>query len=516
MKQAQKTVNERYDLTIIGGGSGGLVAARLAVSLGAKVLLIDKLQYPQTDREPGEDLVQPLAPAYAEYAPRRTPHRSSNFTLGGDCLRYGCVPSKSLIHVARVLHQSREAARLGLTIDAPTVDMSRVTQYIQGVIKRVEENETALVEGVDVCFGSIAFQSPTALTFNGQTVQSRNTIIATGSHPAVPPLAGLAEAGYLTNEDVFDLTRLPDSLAIAGGGPIGVELAQAFARLGTQVTLLQGPERLLPKEDPEVSDAIAGFLHAEGVEILTGARLVRARRAGTHKVITARLGQAEREIEAAELLLALGRKPNIDGLNLEAAGIVYDEKGIKVNACLETSASNVLAIGDVTGGYLFTHVAAYQAGIAVRNALVPIAKKKVDERVIPWCTFTDPEVARVGMTYAQAKQHYPRVREVRLPYAEIDRAQTEGETTGFIKLVLASKKDEIVGAHIVGRQAGELLGEIGLAMRKRLSLSDIQWTIHAYPTIGTGLQQAAFEAYLSGTSARGNRNLVRRLLALRR
>jgi pyruvate/2-oxoglutarate dehydrogenase complex dihydrolipoamide dehydrogenase (E3) component len=347
-------------------------------------------------------------------------------------------------------------------------------------------------------------------------VKSRNTIIATGSHPTIPQIEGLAETGYLTNEGTFNLNQMPDSLMIVGGGPIGVEFAQAFARLGTRVMLIQGPERLLPKEDPEVSATIASVLQAEGVEVITGARLIRARRQGTRKVVTVRRSEKELEIEAGELLLALGRGPNVEGLNLQAAGIMYDGKGIKVNSYLQTAAGNVLAIGDAIGGYLFTHVAAHQAGIAVRNALVPIAKKRIDYRVVPWCTFTDPEAARVGLTPNEAKQQYQRVREIKLPYAQIDRAQAENAPAGFIKLVLVGKKDEIVGAHIVGAQAGELLGEISLAMRKRLSLNDIQSTIHTYPTMSTGLQQTVFEAYLQGDAARSNRNLVHWLLSLRR
>jgi pyruvate/2-oxoglutarate dehydrogenase complex dihydrolipoamide dehydrogenase (E3) component len=347
-------------------------------------------------------------------------------------------------------------------------------------------------------------------------VKSRNTIIATGSHPTIPPIEGLSETGYLTNESIFDLARLPDSLMIVGGGPIGVELAQAFTRLGTKVVLIQGSERLLPKEDSEVSATIAGVLQAEGVEVVTGARLIRTRCRGTQKVVTVRRGAEELEREAGQLLLALGRDPNVESLNLEAAGIIYDKKGIKVNSYLQTSTHNVLAIGDVIGGYLFTHVAAQEAGTAVRNALVPIAKKRMDYRVVPWCTFTDPEAARVGLTPKEAQQQYPCVREIKLPYAQIDRAQAENAPAGFLKLVLAGKKDEIVGAHIVGAQAGELLGEIALAMRQRLSLNAIQSTIHTYPTMSTGLQQAAFEAYLQGDTIRSNRNLVRWLLSVRR
>jgi pyruvate/2-oxoglutarate dehydrogenase complex dihydrolipoamide dehydrogenase (E3) component len=285
--------------------------------------------------------------------------------------------------------------------------------------------------------------------------------------------------------------------------------------LGTRVTLIQGPEHILPREDPEVSESIANVLRSESVKILTGARLVRVRWQGTGKIATVRYGEQEEEIEAEEILLAVGRQPNVADLNLEAAGVRYNSKGITVDAYLRTGVPNILAIGDVIGGYLFTHVAAYQAGIAVRNALVPISKKRVDYRVIPWCTFTDPEVARVGLTPAEAQRAYPQVRVVKFPYTRIDRAQTEGATIGFIKLALAGKKDEIVGAHIVGLRGGELLGELALAMSKHLTLNDIVGTIHAYPTLTSGLQQAIFEAYLGSKAMQSNRKLVRRLLALR-
>ena len=231
--------------------------------------------------------------------------------------------------------------------------------------------------------------------------------------------------------------------------------------------------------------------------------------------MTARQGDQLLTFEADEIILALGRQPNIEGLNLEAAGIKYDNKGLKVDEYLQTSASNVLAIGDVIGGYLYTHVAVYQSGVAVRNALVPVGKKKVDYRVVPWCTFTNPEAARVGLTPDEAEKHYKQVRIVKLPWADIDRAQTENETTGFIKLVLAGKKDEIVGAHMVGAHAGEMLGEMALAMQHNLTLNDIFNTIHVYPTMNTGIQQAAFEAYLEGEAAAGNRKIVRTVLSLR-
>jgi dihydrolipoamide dehydrogenase len=469
----------KYDMTIIGGGSGGLTAARIAMALGANVLLVDKER------------------------------------LGGDCLNYGCVPSKSLIHVARVVQQAKEAAKLGLTPAQLQVNMGKVSEYIQGVIGRVAEGEKVYTEGVTVKFGQVSFKSPTELVLNGETFTSRNTLLATGSHPIKPKVEGLEETGYLTNEDVFDLTNLPASIVIVGGGPVGVELSQAFERLGAKVTIIQGPGRILPREEPEVSETVAKVLESEGITIVTEARFVKAGRNGNKKVVTAKRGEQTLTFEADEIILALGRQANVEGLKLEAAGIKYDNKGIKVDDYLQTSASNVLAIGDVIGGYLFTHVAAYQAGIAVRNALVPVGKKKVDYRVVPWCTFTDPEAARVGLTPDEAEKQYKKVRIVKFPWAEIDRAQTEGETMGFIKLVLAGKKDEIVGVHMVGARAGEMLGEMALAMQNNLTINDILNTIHTYPTMNTGIQQTVFEAYLEGEAASNNRKIVRTVLSLR-
>jgi pyruvate/2-oxoglutarate dehydrogenase complex dihydrolipoamide dehydrogenase (E3) component len=469
-----------YDLTILGGGSGGLTAARIASSLGARVLLVDKER------------------------------------LGGDCLYTGCVPSKSLIHVAQVIHQTRTAARLGLTSGGVDINMEQVAASIQSVIQRVHEAEHVYTDDVTVKFGAVSFQSPTNLMLNTEKITSRATIIATGSHPAPSRIEGLAEIGYLTNEDVFQLTNLPASLLIVGGGPVGVELGQALTRLGVQVTLVQGPERILLRDDPDVSEAITRVLQSEGVTVVTKARVLRAEQRGSKKHVIVQKGEQLVEFAADEILLAAGRQPNVDGLKLDAVGIAYTAQGIKVNDYLQTSRANIFALGDVIGGYLFTHVAAYQAGVAVRNAFLPVGKKKVDYRVLPWCTFTDPEAARVGLTYADAQQRYKQVRVITFPWADIDRAQTEHATTGFIKLVLAGKKEEIVGAHMVGAHAGELLGEIALAMQHHLSVSDILAAIHPYPTLHTGLQQAVFEAYLSSKGARTNRSIVRAALRLRR
>ncbi len=469
----------QYDMTIIGGGSGGLTAARIAASLGAKVLLVDKER------------------------------------LGGDCLYYGCIPSKSLIHAARIVRQAQEAMSFGLASAHASVDMAKVSQYIQGVIGRVGDAEKVYIENVTVKFGDIAFKSPTEIILNGEEFRSRNTIIATGSHPAIPDIEGLEETSYYTNHDLFDLQRLPKSLIVIGGGPIGVEMGQAFARLGTSVTLITRANRILPKEDYDASATLANVFTSEGIHLLTEATPLKVERRGDKKVVTVQHGGGQKTFEAEQILIALGREPNTEGLGLEHAAIKYDSKSITVDEHLQTSAPHVYAIGDVIGGYLFTHVAAYQAGIAVRNALVPVSKKKVDYRVVPWCTFTDPEVARVGMTYEEAEKHFKDIRTEVFPFTEVDRAQAENETKGFIKFILAGKKEEIVGVHIVGSQAGELLGEMTLAMQHNMTINDIYTTIHAYPTMVTGLQQAAFEAYLKSDAAASNRKVVRTLLNFR-
>jgi dihydrolipoamide dehydrogenase len=456
----------QYDVIVIGGGSGGLVAARITTALGARVCLIDKER------------------------------------LGGDCLYSGCVPSKSLIHAAKIVKTAREAAMLGTAETEINfqVDMAKVAARIQGVIERVGEAEQVYVQNVDVKFGQAEFVGDHELSLNGQILTAKTFIIATGSHPRIPEIPGLARAGYLTNQDVFDLTRLPERLAVVGGGPIGVELAQAFARLGSKVTIIQGPDRLLPKEEPEMSGAVADALGRDGLEILTGTRLKKVSGESGPKQIEAMRGEEVIQLEMDDLLIAVGRQPNLEGLKLEAAGVKFSDKGIEVNEYLQTSAPNIYAIGDVIGGYLFTHVAAYQAGIASRNALVPIGRKKVDYRALPWVTFTDPEVSRVGQTEAEARQEHTHIKIIHYPWHDIDRAQADGETEGFIKLILNDKGQEILGAHLVGARSGEVLAEITLAMQHKLGISGILDTIHAYPTLATGLQSAAFEAYLSSSS----------------
>lgn len=467
-----------YDLTIIGGGSGGLMAAWLAHALGARVALVERQR------------------------------------LGGDCLHYGCVPSKSLISLANLVHQARHAAALGLVRAESTVDMAQINAVIQQVIARVANDEQRYVAGVDVRFGAFRFCSAHAGLIDGMPITSRCFIIATGSRPAIPPIAGLTEIGYLTNEQVFDVRCLPPRLAIIGGGPVGVELAQAVARLGAGVTLFQAAA-LLPKEDADVSHAIDAALRRDGVAVYTHARVRRVWRDGSDKVVEATLGKRTLEVRADDILLAAGRVPNVAGLGLEAAGVSYDERGgIAVDAYLRSSCPTISAIGDVIGGPMFTHVAAHHAGVAVRNQLIPFSRARGEASILPWVTFCDPEVARVGLTEAQARQQAP-VRIIRLPWRAIDRAQMEGQTSGFIKLVLHAHRDIILGAHLVGAHSGELVGELALAMQHRLGLNAVLATIHAYPTYSTGIQQIAVEALCDSRTFAIVRRLLRAFLVWR-
>ena len=471
-----------YDLIVIGGGSGGLVATRIAAALGGKVALVDKER------------------------------------LGGDCLHTGCVPSKTLLHIAKIAQQVRHGAERGVMAAVPAINMAQVAATIAGVIDRIGTEEQTYVANVDVRFGHAAFSDPHTLMVDGTPLTSKSFILATGSRPSVPPIAGLAEVSYFTNEDLFDLAQLPASLVVLGGGPIGCEMAQAFARLGAQVTLVEMMDRLLIREETEASQVIQTALEQDGVQVATGVQVTTVQQTGEMKVISGHYADGRAfTTQGAALLVAVGRTPNSEGLALEKAGVATTSKGIAVDVKMRTNVPHIFAIGDVVaGGYLFTHVAAAQGGVAGPNALLPsVLMRSMKTDVVPWVTFTDPEMARVGLTEAEARQQFgDAVRVQTLPWGHIDRAQASGATDGFIKLVLG-KKDRILGAHLVGAHAGEVLGEVTLAMRHGMRVNDIIATIHAYPTLTTGLQQVAFEAYLTSGSFASSRGLVKRLLPKR-
>lgn len=474
----QRLPHSEYDVLVIGAGSGGLSAASLARAFGARVAIVERERF------------------------------------GGECLYTGCVASKALLHVARVAAQIRLASSFGLSARLEPVDLGAIADYVQRAVAAVYTESDApehyLEMGVDVAIGAARFESPTTLSVNGQTITAKHTLVCTGSHPIAPTIAGLAEAGFLSNETVFTQRALPGRLLVIGGGPIGCELGQAFARLGSRVTMLQRPGHILPRDEPEASAVLTERLTREGVTVVTGAEATQVSARGAEKVVEVRDAQGIREIVVDEILVAVGRAPNVQGLNLEAAGIVYNtRKGITVDAGMRTSNSRVYAAGDVTGGYLFTHAAARQARTAVRNMLFP-SQSRVDERVTPWATFTEPEVAHVGLTEAEARQqHGDDVQVYTQPMTGVDRAATEGETDGFTKLI-CDKKGVILGAQIVGASAGEFINEVALAMQREITMQQLANTTHTYPTIALSLQQAAGMYSLERATSSGVVKLLRK------
>ncbi len=434
----------KYDIVIIGGGSAGLVVASAAAQLKAKVALVERNK------------------------------------LGGDCLWFGCVPSKSLIHASRVAYQVKNAARFGIYTEPPEIEFAKVTGHVQQVIANIQPHDSPerfRGLGVEVIFGEGKFIDKKTFEVDGQQLTARAFVIATGSRPAIPSVEGLHSANFLTNEKVFDLKERPNSLVIIGAGPIGCELGQAFSRLGSNVTIISSKSHILPKEEPEAALVVQKQFESEGINILKEVRAEKVEVVDGKKQVTA----GGKNIIVDEILVAGGRLPNVESLNLEVAGVEVGKPGIIVNEKLQTTNSKIYACGDVIGGYQFTHVAGYEAVVALTNALFfPISK--VNYRVIPWATFTDPELARVGLTEKQAKERYgDDVCVLKQPFSGVDRAQAEAATTGFGKIITKGN-GEILGAHLVGISAGELIHEIVLAMSHKLPVSALTG-IHVYPTL---------------------------------
>ena len=464
------------DICVIGAGSGGLSVAAGASQLGQKVVLIERGK------------------------------------MGGDCLNYGCVPSKSLIAAARAAHAVRGAARFGIAGGEPAVDYGRVRDHVRGVIGAIapndsEERFTGL--GVRVIPAAARFTGRDEVEAGDVRVRARRFVIATGSSASVPPIPGLGAGGvpYLTNETIFDLDQAPGHLLIIGGGPIDCELAQAQRRLGCRVTLLEAAT-LLPKDDPELVDFVRRRLRAEGVEIREGVTVKRVE--GTVGDLAAVLEAAgnEERIAGTHLLIATGRRPNLEGLDLEAAGVHASAKGIEVDARLRTSNRKIYAIGDAIGGYQFTHMAGYHAGIVIRNALFRLPGR-VDHAAVPWVTYTDPELANVGLIEAEARRiHGDAVRLARWSFHDNDRAQADRETDGLIKIT-ADRRGRILGAGIVGPHAGELLLTWSLAIAKKATLRDIAGLIAPYPTLSEVGKRAAGSFYVRQLFSPRTRRLVR-------
>jgi pyruvate/2-oxoglutarate dehydrogenase complex dihydrolipoamide dehydrogenase (E3) component len=449
------------DLCVIGAGSGGLSVAAGAAQLGAEVVLLEKAK------------------------------------MGGDCLNYGCVPSKALLAAAKRAELMRQAAPFGITPVEPQIDHRAVLQHVREVIAAIAPNDS--VErftglGVKVILAEGAFSNRTTVTAGDYEIRARRFVIATGSVPAVPPIPGLDTVPFFTNETIFDAAGFLQHLIIIGGGPIGLEMAQAHRRLGSEVTVIEAAIPLA-RDDEEVRGVVLRRLAEEGVRILDKARLERAESfAGGVRVTFAKDGQSY-SLDGTHLMLAVGRRPTLDGLNLEAAGIKHDRNGITVNSGLKTSNRRVYAIGDVAGGPQFTHVANYHASIVVKNALFRLPSR-ADHSTIPWVTFTDPELAHVGLTEAAGREKYGgRINVLRWPYHENDRAQAERQTEGYLKVV-TSRSGRILGASMVGAHAGELIQMWSLAMQKKIKIGHMASFVSPYPTLAEINKRAAITYFL--------------------
>jgi pyruvate/2-oxoglutarate dehydrogenase complex dihydrolipoamide dehydrogenase (E3) component len=411
--------------------------------------------------------------------------------LGGDCLNYGCVPSKALLRAARAAYDVRRAAEYlasgGPETPHPHVDFAAVMARLRRLRAGISVNDSARRFqglGVDVFLGDARFSGPRSIEVAGQSLRFKRCIIATGARAAVPEVPGLAEAGFLTNETVFSLTELPPRLIVIGGGPIGCELAQAFRRLGSRVTLVHRGQRLLPKDEPAASEIIARQFAREGIELVLRGRPLRAERSGDAKQLIVQAGEREQMLDADAILVAAGRTPNVEGLNLEGAGVEFTSRGVTTNDFLQTANPRIFAAGDIAGGYQFTHAADAMARICIQNALFSVAglgRKRLSGLVVPWTTYTDPEVAHVGLTAQQAAERGIEIDSYREELARIDRAVLDGEE-GFAVIHCRRGTPHALGCTIVARHAGEMIGEISLLITVKIPLSQLAGTIHCYPT----------------------------------
>jgi len=441
-----------YNVVVLGGGTAGLVSAAAVAGLGGRVALVER------DR------------------------------MGGDCLNTGCVPSKALISSARLLDRIRHAERWGIPPQDPPVDLERILARVRERRQKIapkDSPERFESLGVEVIRGEARFVSPQEVRVDGRTLRAGHFVIATGSRPFTPPIPGLSDVPFHTNETIFELDRLPRRFVVLGGGPIGCELGQAFARLGASVTILQKGPQILPKEDPDVASALLRRLESEQISVLLSSTIERVEAgAGGLRVLMSSTVSKVGEIACDAILVAAGRRPNVAELGLEAAGVEFTARGVTVDSRMRTSQRHILAAGDVVGGQLFTHVADAHARLVARNILLPALPATFDDSVIPWCTYTDPEVARVGLSERDAREHGIRYDIWRENFDELDRAVVESEEQGFAKVLTAKGGDRILGAAIVAERAGDLLPELVLAMKAGLGLRHISGTVHSYPTLG--------------------------------
>jgi pyruvate/2-oxoglutarate dehydrogenase complex dihydrolipoamide dehydrogenase (E3) component len=463
-----------YDLVIVGMGSGGLVAVEFAASLGLRVAAVERGR------------------------------------LGGDCLWTGCVPSKALIASAKVAHHMRVADRYGIRAVEPEVDSARVWQRIHAVQEEIASTDddparyTAL--GIELIAGQARVTGPHTVEVGDRVLGTRYILLATGSRPAIPPVDGLEDAGFLTSENLFELDRAPASLVVIGGGPISIEMAQAFRRLGVPVTVLQRRPGILPRDEPELVAILTTVLRDEGVELVVDVEVRRVTVEDGRKVVHGSVAGEPRSWAAEEILVGAGRRPNVEGLGLEEVGVAVGPHGVTVDERMRTGVPSIYAVGDVNGRHLFTHAAAYQGVRAVRDMFFPGRGKA--GALVPWCTFTDPELAHAGMTVAEARAAHGAdgVAVLRHDLAHSDRARADGTTEGAI--IIVTLHGRVVGAHILAPAAGEMIGELVLVIDQDLKLTEVAGAIHVYPTLALGISQLAAEAAFE--SAQRFRWLVKR------
>ena len=452
----------KYNLVVIGGGTAGLVSAAGAAGLGAKVALIERN------------------------------------LLGGDCLNVGCVPSKGVIRAARAAHDARNGAEFGIQIAGEAkIDFAAAMERMRRLRAGISEHDSAerfRKLGVDVFIGNGRFVDPATIEVDGQRVHFDRAVIATGARAAVPPIIGLHDAGYYTNETIFTLTELPRRLAVIGAGPIGCELAQSFQRFGSQVTLLTDGAEILPREDRDAAAIVRKQINKDGVKIITGARIESATAQNGAKVLSLKVGDKPMELACDAILVSVGRTPNLEGLGLDAAGVRYGMRGVDVDARMRTSNPRVYAAGDVCSRYQFTHAADAMARIVIANALF-MSRRKVTDLVMPWCTYTDPEIAHVGYYERDAQAAGFDVATITQPLSAVDRAILDGEPDGFARVHYDKKSGRVLGGTIVARHAGEMLGELTLAITAKQSLGVLSSTIHSYPTQAEALRKIG-DAYM--------------------
>ena len=461
-----------YDVIVIGGGAAGLSSAGIATNLGAKTLMVER------DK------------------------------LGGDCTWTGCVPSKTLLKAAKVVHQARTASRFGLSDQPFEVDFGAVMDHVRAVRHEVYEDADApaIFEAmdIDVRHGTAQFIDSRTVSITdahgaSQSFTSRYIIIATGASPLVPPIDGVDAVETLTSESLFEMETLPPCLGIVGAGPIGTEMAQAFNRLGSDVTVFDKASRILTNDDAELAGMLQGVLEAEGVHYVLNAGVASVAQTETGIRITAQTASGSIAVDVDALLLATGRTANVRGLNLDAAGVEYSRHGISVDDTCRTSQPHIFAVGDVTGRYQFTHMSGHMAKVAVTNALLKVPSN-IDAAHVPWVTYTEPELAHVGAFPEDLEAAGTSFRTYRFPYSKLDRAITEGETTGLLKVHAKELTGTILGASVLGAHAGEFISTLALAMKNGVTLRNIADTIHPYPAWGEGVRRVADQWYVQKQS----------------